>query len=145
MDASRTHNWSALMPEGQKFPSQLAERFQIRMPDGLRDRLRLAAERNKRSMNAEILHRLAWTFEQHPGLEQHLAFRGPEPESLEEYGFATYPDHDGSAKEAVEKVADALQGLPASATPSAMERVLQQLADVERKLDDLRDSVGKKV
>jgi hypothetical protein len=41
-----------------KFPSELAERFQIRMPDGLRDRLREQAELSGRSMNAEIIHRL---------------------------------------------------------------------------------------
>lgn len=38
-----------------KYPSQTAERFQIRMPDGLRDRIRAAAERNGRSMNTEII------------------------------------------------------------------------------------------
>ncbi|MCF3932886.1 Arc family DNA-binding protein [Acuticoccus sp. M5D2P5] len=43
------------MGDDPKYPSQLAERFQIRLPDGLRDRIRDAAERNHRSMNAEIL------------------------------------------------------------------------------------------
>lgn len=42
-----------------KYPSQLAERFQVRMPDGLRDQLRLAAERSGRSMNSEIIARLS--------------------------------------------------------------------------------------
>jgi hypothetical protein len=46
-----------------KFPSQLAERFQIRMPDGLRDKIREAAEANKRSMNTEIVARLEESFE----------------------------------------------------------------------------------
>ncbi|MCF7647312.1 Arc family DNA-binding protein [Bacillus subtilis] len=46
------------MSDDSKYPSQLAERFQIRMPDGLRDRIREAAEKNNRSMNAEIIHRL---------------------------------------------------------------------------------------
>jgi hypothetical protein len=32
-----------------------ANRFIIRMPEGLRDRIRVAAERNNRSMNAEIV------------------------------------------------------------------------------------------
>ncbi|KQT53684.1 hypothetical protein ASG43_17765 [Aureimonas sp. Leaf454] len=41
-----------------KFPSEAAERFQVRMPDGMRDRLRVAAEKNNRSMNAEIIDRL---------------------------------------------------------------------------------------
>ena len=43
------------MIEETKFPSQLAERFQVRMPDGLRDRIAAAAEANNRSMNAEIV------------------------------------------------------------------------------------------
>jgi hypothetical protein len=45
-----------------KYPSQLAERFQIRMPDGLRDKIRAAAEENKRSMNTEIIARLEESF-----------------------------------------------------------------------------------
>lgn len=48
----------AMPDEDHKFPSQLAERFQVRMPDGLRDRLRAAAAENNRSMNAEIVSRL---------------------------------------------------------------------------------------
>lgn len=43
------------MTEDQKYPSELAERFQVRMPDGLRDRIKAAADANNRSMNAEIL------------------------------------------------------------------------------------------
>lgn len=46
---------SFVMSDDPKFPSQLAERFQIRMPDGLRNRIRDAAVRNNRSMNAEII------------------------------------------------------------------------------------------
>lgn len=41
-----------------KYPSQMADRFQVRMPDGLRDRLRDEAAKNNRSMNAEIVARL---------------------------------------------------------------------------------------
>lgn len=48
----------AAMDDLDKFPSQLAERFQVRLPDGMRDRLKTAAEANKRSMNAEIVARL---------------------------------------------------------------------------------------
>lgn len=35
------------------------------MPDGLRDRIRDAAEKNNRSMNAEIIERLEASFEFH--------------------------------------------------------------------------------
>lgn len=41
-----------------KYPSELAERFQVRLPSGLRDRIKEVAEKNKRSMNAEIVSTL---------------------------------------------------------------------------------------
>lgn len=41
-----------------KFPSEMADRFQVRLPDGLRDEIRAAAKANGRSMNAEIVSRL---------------------------------------------------------------------------------------
>jgi hypothetical protein len=52
------------MSNEAKYPSQLAERFQVRMPDGLRDRIREEAEKNNRSMNAEIVARLEGSFSQ---------------------------------------------------------------------------------
>lgn len=45
------------------YPSEMADRFQIRMPDGLRERIAAAAEANKRSMNSEIVDRLEASFE----------------------------------------------------------------------------------
>jgi hypothetical protein len=50
-----------------KYPSELAERFQIRMPEGLRGRIREAADDANRSMNAEIIHILAEHFESKSG------------------------------------------------------------------------------
>lgn len=41
--------------EREKYPSEEAERFQVRMPPGLRDRIKWYSERNGRSMNAEIV------------------------------------------------------------------------------------------
>ncbi|WP_276315870.1 Arc family DNA-binding protein [Paracoccus sp. pheM1] len=41
--------------DDSKFPSELADRFQVRMPPGMRDRIKAAAEANNRSMNAEIV------------------------------------------------------------------------------------------
>lgn len=40
------------------YPSDTAERFQVRLPDGLRDEIKAAAAANNRSMNAEIVARL---------------------------------------------------------------------------------------
>lgn len=42
-----------------KYPSEEQERFIIRMPDGMRDRLKARAEENGRSMNAEVVLILA--------------------------------------------------------------------------------------
>lgn len=39
-------------------PSDVADKFMLRMPEGLRDRLKAEAEASKRSMNAEIIARL---------------------------------------------------------------------------------------
>lgn len=37
---------------------QVAEKYIIRLPDGMRDRIRRRAEHNRRSMNSEIVHYL---------------------------------------------------------------------------------------
>lgn len=42
-----------------QFPSDTADRFVVRLPDGLRDEIRAAAQLAGRSMNAEIIHRIA--------------------------------------------------------------------------------------
>ncbi len=47
------------MSDKEKYPSELAERFQIRLPPGLRDRIKATAEANGRSMNTEIVSTLA--------------------------------------------------------------------------------------
>ncbi|MCY1664591.1 Arc family DNA-binding protein [Rhizobium sp. SL86] len=38
------------------------DKFMLRFPEGMRDRIRQAADENGRSMNAEIIHRLEQTF-----------------------------------------------------------------------------------
>lgn len=39
----------------QPYPSQTQDRFIVRLPDGLRDRIAAAAKANNRSMNSEIV------------------------------------------------------------------------------------------
>lgn len=39
----------------QPYPSQTQDRFIVRLPDGLRDRIAVAAKANGRSMNSEIV------------------------------------------------------------------------------------------
>lgn len=45
------------------FPSETQERFIVRFPDGMRDRISEAAKAGHRSMNAEIVARIRRSFE----------------------------------------------------------------------------------
>lgn len=53
---------SLRMNEKTKYPSEVAERFQIRLPPGLRDRIKAYAEAHGRSMNTEIVRILEREF-----------------------------------------------------------------------------------
>ena len=44
------------------FPSRKLDKFVLRLPDGLRDKIGGAARANKRAMNAEIVSRLETSF-----------------------------------------------------------------------------------
>jgi hypothetical protein len=45
-----------------KYPSRVADQFQVRFPDGMRDQIAQAAKDSGRSMNAEIVARLQESF-----------------------------------------------------------------------------------
>jgi plasmid stability protein len=59
------------MSDRDKYPSEQAERFIVRMPAGMREQLRFAADRNGRSMNAEVVDRLERSFAE-PGTASEL-------------------------------------------------------------------------
>lgn len=42
-----------------QYNSRTADKFVLRLPDGMRDRISLAAEKSYRSMNGEIIARIA--------------------------------------------------------------------------------------
>ena len=44
------------------YPSQVQDRFMLRLPDGMRGQIASAAKQNNRSMNAEIVRRLEASF-----------------------------------------------------------------------------------
>lgn len=46
-----------------RIPSRGSDQFNLRFPDGMRERIRASAEENGRSMNAEIIYRLQTTLE----------------------------------------------------------------------------------
>jgi hypothetical protein len=48
--------------QSEKYPSDLAEKFMLRLPNGMRDQVSKAAKANNRSMNAEIVARLQASF-----------------------------------------------------------------------------------
>lgn len=50
------------MAEKNLYPSDQADKVLVRMPDGMRDRLKEAAKANNRTMNAEIVARLQESF-----------------------------------------------------------------------------------
>ena len=56
--------------ERKPFPSETQERFIVRFPDGMRDRIAEAAKSNNRSMNAEIVARLEKSFGGNPWLQE---------------------------------------------------------------------------
>lgn len=62
------------MSEKDKYPSELAERFQVRLPAGLRDRIKAEAERNGRSMNTEIVSTLEEAYPDPDQLARELDF-----------------------------------------------------------------------
>jgi hypothetical protein len=49
--------------QDDRFPSERMERFIVRMPDGMRDRIKAEAEKNNRSMNAEIVSLIQYALE----------------------------------------------------------------------------------
>lgn len=50
------------MTKNAPFPSQVAEKYVVRFPEGMRDRIAEAAKANNRSMNSEIVARLEESF-----------------------------------------------------------------------------------
>lgn len=46
------------MRQNQQFPSDKLDKLLLRMPDGLRRRLKAEADSNRRSMNAEAIYLL---------------------------------------------------------------------------------------
>ncbi|NRP19895.1 hypothetical protein LPJGGPFB_03153 [Ensifer adhaerens] len=50
------------MADRSSYPSEQADKYLLRLPDGMRERLKDSARENNRSMNAEIVARLEASF-----------------------------------------------------------------------------------
>lgn len=46
----------------EQYPSETQDRVMVRLPDGMRDKLKAGAKAGHRTMNAEIVARLEFTF-----------------------------------------------------------------------------------
>jgi len=58
------------MGKAPKTPNEELDKFLLRMPDGLRERIKAAAEMNNRSMNAEIVTTLEGAYPRPISLEE---------------------------------------------------------------------------
>lgn len=70
------------MSEKQAYPSDAADKVLVRMPDGMRGRLKDAAKSNNRTMNAEIVARLDESFQATASTEEQAFQEGYESASL---------------------------------------------------------------
>jgi plasmid stability protein len=51
----------------RSYPSRLADKFMLRLDTGMRDEIKVVAAKNRRSMNSEIIARLAASLEAEKG------------------------------------------------------------------------------
>lgn len=63
---------------------QPGDKYLIRFPEGMRDRIAEAAKENNRSTNAEIIARLDWSFPRYTGPQASGSIDYPSPEVLAE-------------------------------------------------------------
>lgn len=116
--------------EKDKYPSEEADRFMVRMPDGMRARLAEEARKNGRSMNAEVVGRLQASFEQ---------VRAP----VTEMEVAAYKSHalalSTQAMAMQHQLVDMMAKLPglASSNPSAAKATREQIAAVNAKIREI--------
>ena len=76
-----------LEPKVSAGTGSTSDRFQLRLPDGMRDHLAEAATANGRSLNGEIIHRLMQSLERdgrQEKLSQHLKIQGNRLAKVEE-------------------------------------------------------------
>ncbi len=72
------------MTEKNLYPSDQADKVLVRMPDGMRDRLKEVAKSNNRTLNAEIVARLERSFTADKDVEEIAFENGSEASMLRE-------------------------------------------------------------
>jgi hypothetical protein len=124
--------------------AQEAEKFILRMPDGMRDRIAAAAKANNRSMNAECIARLDGSFETLPP----SASVSQAIEEITQHAgkvLAVRDDHihllDNFLRRSVKALGKAVKVLASQSTPDATLRELEEdLAGAQYFLNIVDDS-----
>lgn len=62
-DMAMSHLTGERRMDSKNYPSRLADKFVLRLDAGMRDELKVIAAQNRRSMNSEIISRLAASLE----------------------------------------------------------------------------------
>lgn len=109
------------MSDKEKYPSELAERFQIRLPAGLRDRIKAYAERHGRSMNTEIVRVLEREFPEQWDVDDRMEHLG-EMLAILKAGIAD-PNIDRYVQEVRETVEGVVTGRVKNVAPEAREQL----------------------
>jgi hypothetical protein len=109
------------MSDKEKYPSELAERFQIRLPPGLRDRIRSAAEGNGRSMNTEIVQTLEEAY--------------PDPEQLA---------HELSFLDEIDEIQEKLERLRIAQQQLVLDQARAEMKDLDRSIAKADRLLGEK-
>lgn len=117
--------------EKKPFPSETQERFIVRLPDGMRDRIAEAAKAAGRSMNSEIVHRLQESFdERFLAVIEAKATSGPESKRFE-----------FNAEEIAQKVIEKLEGRGKSEESKQLQpHTLELIKRVEGPLGPIQES-----
>ncbi|WP_213656857.1 Arc family DNA-binding protein [Pseudochrobactrum algeriensis] len=119
---------SLQMNEKNKYPSEIADRFQLRLPPGLRDRIKVFAEAHGRSMNTEIVRVLEKEFPEPMPLDVRLN---------ELLGLFTalrkVRGHEDAINELTDGLLEAVEGIASGRVPDIDEVTRQRIRE---SLDD---------
>ena len=116
------------------YPSEMQERFIVRLPDGMRDQIADAAKQLRRSMNTEVVARLAASFHTSDPNEDPLAHVRPDIEQ-----FAA--KHGMSFRSAIETLVTSALAPDAPAVVYISIQPGTSVAEVQQQLRALRPGV----
>jgi plasmid stability protein len=126
------------MPRGD-YPSTKQDQYMVRFPQGMRDQLKDAAAKHGRSMNAEIVHRLAFSFdfEMRQFLDRPAAQNQGHVEQdwldLTSQGYEPDPQNDDTQALAVKSVVASLA--------AKLDEISEQLSELRKEKEALTNEV----